>query len=117
MIDLKSMNLEEMSVFFKEMGQPAFRAKQVFQWLHRGVRSFDEMSNLPKALREELSQRCYITVPEGAVAVNIPMASNADTWEIYLRIASTATLRKSLPPPARKRVTPLIPAPSAVIAM
>lgn len=64
MIDLKSMNLEEMSVFFKEMGQPAFRAKQVFQWLHRGVCSFDEMSNLPKALREELSQRCYITVPE-----------------------------------------------------
>ena len=64
MIDLKSMNLEELSVFFKEMGQPAFRAKQVFQWLHRGVRSFDEMSNLPKALREELSQRCYITVPE-----------------------------------------------------
>ncbi len=37
MIDLKSMTLEEMTAWFKEQGQPAFRAKQVFQWLHRGV--------------------------------------------------------------------------------
>ena len=64
MIDIKSMNLEEMSANFKEMGQPAFRAKQVFQWLHRGVTSFGEMSNLPKSLREFLEERCYITVPE-----------------------------------------------------
>lgn len=64
MIDIKSMNLEEMSAYFKEMGQPAFRAKQVFQWLHRGVTSFGEMSNLPKSLREFLEEQCYITVPE-----------------------------------------------------
>lgn len=63
MIDLKSMDLEEMSAYFKEMGQPAFRAKQVFQWLHRGVTSFDEMSNLPKSLRQFLTEQCYITVP------------------------------------------------------
>ena len=64
MIDIKSMSLEEMSAYFKEMGQPAFRAKQVFQWLHRGVTSFGEMSNLPKSLREFLEEQCYITVPE-----------------------------------------------------
>jgi len=63
-IDLKSMNLDEMTVYFKEMGQPAFRSKQIFQWLHRGVTSFDEMSNLPKLLREQLSNQCFITVPE-----------------------------------------------------
>lgn len=63
MIDIKSMTLEEMSAFFKELKQPAFRAKQVFQWLHRGVTSFDEMSNLPKALRQTLEEQCYITVP------------------------------------------------------
>lgn len=63
LIDLKSMTLEEMSVFFKELKQPAFRAKQVFQWLHRGVTSFDEMSNLPKSLRQALEGQCYITVP------------------------------------------------------
>lgn len=63
MIDLKSMTLEEMSDYFKELKQPSFRAKQVFQWLHRGVASFDEMSNLPKALRQTLEEQCYITVP------------------------------------------------------
>lgn len=63
MIDLKSMTLEEMSAFFKELNQPSFRAKQVFQWLHRGVASFEEMSNLPKTLRQTLEEQCYITVP------------------------------------------------------
>lgn len=63
MIDIKSMNLAEMADFFKELGEPAFRAKQVFQWLHRGARSFDEMSNLSKPLREKLAQSCFITVP------------------------------------------------------
>ena len=63
MIDLKSMTLEEMTAFFKEMGQPTFRAKQVFQWLHRGVSAFDEMSNLSKDLRAKLAETCYITVP------------------------------------------------------
>ena len=63
MTDLKSMTMEEMAEFFKELKQPAFRAKQVFQWLHRGATSFEEMSNLPKSLREILTSCCYITVP------------------------------------------------------
>ncbi len=64
MTDLKSMNQEEMAGLMKAMGEPAFRAKQIFQWLHRGVRSFDEMTNLPKALRDKLAQTCFITSPE-----------------------------------------------------
>ena len=63
MIDIKSMTREEMGVLFKSMGQPAFRAGQVFTWLHRGVTSFDQMSNLPKALREQLGAACTITAP------------------------------------------------------
>ena len=46
-----------------DMGQPAFRGKQVFTWLHRGVRSFDEMSNLSKPLRQQLAQAYTISVP------------------------------------------------------
>ena len=45
------------------MGQPGFRAKQVFTWLHRGVRSFDEMTDLPKALRAQLAGQYDLTVP------------------------------------------------------
>ena len=63
MIDLKSQTLEEMTATLKEMGEPAFRGKQVFTWLHKGVTSFDEMSNLSKPLREKLREQCYITAP------------------------------------------------------
>lgn len=62
-VDIKSMTLSEMTEFVKGLGEPAFRGKQIFTWLHRGATSFDEMSNLSKALREKLNQECYITAP------------------------------------------------------
>jgi len=58
------MDLPEVTAFLKELGEPAFRGRQVFQWLHRGATSFDEMTNLSKALREKLAENCYITVPK-----------------------------------------------------
>ena len=66
MVDIKSMTPEELAAYFKELGQPPFRAKQVFRWLYRGVTSFDEMTDLPKALREQLEERCFLTVPKVA---------------------------------------------------
>ncbi|MBQ9459773.1 MAG: 23S rRNA (adenine(2503)-C(2))-methyltransferase RlmN [Oscillospiraceae bacterium] len=66
MLDIKSMTLGEISDALREMGEPPFRGKQVFSWLHRGAVSFDEMSNLSKELREKLSQRFFITVPKVA---------------------------------------------------
>ena len=63
MTDLKSMTLEEMQALLKSWGEPSFRAGQVFTWLHKGVTSFDEMSNLPKALREKLAGECILTRP------------------------------------------------------
>lgn len=44
---------DELARYLKDIGQPSYRADQIFSWLHKGV-GFDEMSNLPKALREEL---------------------------------------------------------------
>ena len=55
---LRSMTIPELAQFLKEQGQPAFRAKQVFTWLHRGVRSYEEMTNLPKGLRDTLAESC-----------------------------------------------------------
>ena len=63
MTDIKSMTQQELSQFLKELGEPAFRAKQVFTWLHRGVTSFEDMTNLSKSLREKLAERCFITAP------------------------------------------------------
>ena len=62
--NLKSMTLPEISAVLKELGQPAFRAKQLFSWLHKGVRSFDEMTNLPQTLRETLAKEYPICPPE-----------------------------------------------------
>ena len=66
MRDLKSMTLEEMTTALKAMGQPSFRGKQVFTWLHKGVTSFEEMTNLPKDLRDKLKSEFTLTVPKVA---------------------------------------------------
>ncbi|MBR5023255.1 MAG: 23S rRNA (adenine(2503)-C(2))-methyltransferase RlmN [Oscillospiraceae bacterium] len=61
---LKSMTIPEIGVILKELGQPAFRAKQIYSWLHKGVRSYEEMTNLPKALRDTLQEKYPICAPE-----------------------------------------------------
>ena len=54
---LLGMTPDELAAYLKALGQPAFRAKQVFSWLHQGA-AFEQMSNLPKALRETLAETC-----------------------------------------------------------
>ena len=61
--DIKSMTLAELQEAFAALGEPGFRAKQVFTWLHRGATSFDAMTNLSKPLREKLDGLFYITAP------------------------------------------------------
>lgn len=51
---------EELEEAFQQMGEPKYRAGQVFDWLTRGVASFDEMTNLPKGLRQKLNQEYFI---------------------------------------------------------
>ena len=57
MTDLRSLTPEELRAALQDLGQPSFRADQIFDWLHRKkVRTLDEMTNLPKALREKLKE-------------------------------------------------------------
>ena len=51
--DILSMLPEELESELEQMGEPRFRARQIFSWLHRGARDFEEMTNLPKSLREK----------------------------------------------------------------
>ena len=56
MTDIKSMTIDELKVLMTELGDKPFRAKQIYSWLHEHlVTSYDEMTNLPKSLREKLS--------------------------------------------------------------
>ena len=61
---LKSQTLPELTATIKELGLPAFRGKQIYTWLHKGVRSYDEMTNLSKDLRAKLAERYPIHAPE-----------------------------------------------------
>ena len=63
MTDIKSMTLGEITEALRAMGEPSFRGKQVFTWLHRGVTAFDQMINIPKSLREKLAREYVITAP------------------------------------------------------
>lgn len=61
---LRSMTEAELRQVLTDLGQPAFRAKQLFSWLHKGVRSFEEMTNLPKALRDVLEREYPLMPPQ-----------------------------------------------------
>ena len=64
MKDIKSMTIAELTQEFTAvLGEPKFRAGQVYTWLHRGARSFDEMTNLSKSLREKLTQNYALPFP------------------------------------------------------
>ena len=59
-IDIKSMNMEELATFTASLSEPKYRAKQIFKWLHSGVTSFDEMTDISTSLRKKLNDICYI---------------------------------------------------------
>ena len=56
MVDLRSLTLPEMTEFVKSLGEPAFRAKQVFGWIYKGITDFRGMKNLPEVFRLKLSE-------------------------------------------------------------
>ena len=60
--DLKSMTIEEMTALMKELGFPAFRARQLYRWIHVSlVRDYSEMTNIPKAMAQKLSEEYPLT--------------------------------------------------------
>ena len=63
-ICLKSMTVSELQQLLGELGQPKYRAGQIFRWLHLGVTDFDQMSDIGKPLRQALAERTFITVPQ-----------------------------------------------------
>jgi len=62
-IDIKSLNMEELKQTVRDFGEPAFRAKQLYDWMHvKLVDSVDAMTNLSKGFREKIIESCYYTV-------------------------------------------------------
>lgn len=61
-IDLKALTYDELEKFIHDIGEPKFRAGQIFEWLYRGVCSFDEMTNISKKTKEKLSKLSFVSV-------------------------------------------------------
>lgn len=61
MLDLRSMEYGELEAFLMELGEPKFRAKQVFSWLMQGVDDISEMTNISKKTKELILTKAYIS--------------------------------------------------------
>ena len=98
---LLGMLPEELSLYLKEMGQPAYRAAQVFSWLHKGA-GFDEMSNLPESLRTQLKEEAvdkpariierFVSQIDGTMKVLFAMADGHCVEGVLMRYRYGMTL-------------------------
>lgn len=79
-IKLADLNQTEMTELVVGMGEPAFRGKQLFEWVHRGAESFDEMTNLSKEFRKKLEERASI----GCLEIEEKYISKYDGTQKYL---------------------------------
>ena len=83
--DLLSMDIASISALLVEWGEPAYRGRQVFQWLQqRGVVDFSLMSNLPLSLREQLMHKALISAPR---VLRRQEAAAGDTVKLLLEFA------------------------------
>lgn len=80
MINLKDLDLDELKKEITDMGEGAFRAKQIYSWLHKGVESFDEMTNISAKLKEKLCEKFFISVPK----IKLKLTSKLDGTIKYL---------------------------------
>ena len=81
MEDLRSFNLEELSSIVEEFGEKKFRAKQLYEWIHKKrVATFEEMTNISKGLKEKLMAN-YFFAPLKPLQV---LTSKIDGTQKYL---------------------------------
>lgn len=78
--NLLDLTIEELQTLLASLGQEKFRAKQIYQWLNRGIKEIDEMSNLSKPLRQALKDIAYI----GKLKIKNKQVSSIDRTTKYL---------------------------------
>jgi 23S rRNA (adenine2503-C2)-methyltransferase len=60
-VDLKELTLDELEQCVQTWGQPRYRARQLTKWLYKGIQSFEEMTDVSRAFRQELPQRAVLS--------------------------------------------------------
>lgn len=91
---LLDLSLEELTEVVAGLGQPAYRARQIWEWVYKHFAvSFDEMANLPKALREKLAGQFVISPLESATRL---LSQDGDTQKVLFRLADGQTIETVL---------------------
>ena len=92
--NILNFDLAELREVVSQCGDKAYRAEQIFSWLSKGVSSFDEMGNVPAALRKELADRYYIGLPatvrksesvDGTVKCLFEFADGAQAETVFMK--------------------------------
>lgn len=63
MVNIGDLTIDELKSYIKDIGESAFRADQIYKWVHSGIESFNEMSNISLKLREKLSENFSVYLP------------------------------------------------------
>ncbi|WP_125153786.1 23S rRNA (adenine(2503)-C(2))-methyltransferase RlmN [Clostridium rectalis] len=64
MLNILDLNLFELKLWMKENGESAFRGKQIFDWIYKGIYNFNDMKNIPKNTTDKLNKNFYFSIPQ-----------------------------------------------------
>ncbi len=93
--DLKNFSLEELELFLQDLGKEKYRAKQIFKWMYqKNATVFDEMSNLSKDFRNELSSRAFIS----SIRPEVEESSSDGTRKYLFRLSDNRCVESVLIP-------------------
>ena len=99
-VNLLGLSPTKMEAFFEEIGEKKFRATQVLKWIHQlGACSFDEMTNISKALRQKLAEVAEIREPE----VLLEKTSKDGTRKWVIRTDSGSSVEAVLIPDGERK--------------
>lgn len=100
-VALKNFTEEELKEFMKTIGEKPFRGSQIYSWIYKGAKTFDDMNNIPKGLREKLEEVSYI----GNLEVELKLESRVDGTKKYLFLLGDGNIIETVMMDYESRVT------------
>ena len=100
-VALKNFTEEGLKEFVKSIGEPAFRGSQIYSWIYKGAKTFDDMKNIPKSLREKLEEVSFI----GNLKIELSLKSKVDKTSKYLFELNDGNIIESVMMDYEDRVT------------
>lgn len=100
-IVLKNLTENEMKEFLVNIGEKKFRGSQIFSWIYKGIRDFDEMNNIPKSLREKLRETSII----GNIDIELRLESEIDNTKKYLFLLNDGNIIETVAMEYESRLT------------